>query len=58
MLEYYKHEYPIIEKRVGRWIQKNCPIRRERYNKRLTEDEKVFVEIALTKFRARFGYKK
>ena len=58
MLEYYKSEYPIKElKRSGNWLIKDCPKRTERYYKKLTEDEKVFIEIALQKFRHRFGYK-
>ena len=58
MLEYYKSEYPIKElKKSGNWVIKDCPKRTERYYKKLTEDEKVFVEVALQKFRQRFGYK-
>lgn len=58
MLEYYKSEYPIKElKRSGNWLIKDCPKRTERYYKKLTEDEKIFIEIALQKFRQRFGYK-
>lgn len=58
MLEYYKSEYPIKElKKSGNWVIKDCPKRTERYYKKLTEDEKVFVEVSLQKFRERFGYK-
>ncbi|MBR1618592.1 hypothetical protein IJ674_01705 [bacterium] len=58
MLEYYKSEYPIKElKKSGNWVIKDCPKRTERYYKKLTEDKKVFVEVALQKFRQRFGYK-
>ena len=58
MLEYYKSEYPIKElKRSGNWVMKDCPKRTERYYKKLTVDEKVFIEVALQKFRQRFGYK-
>ena len=58
MLKYYKEQYPLEEKTVGRWTCKDCPKRAERYNKKLTTDEKIFIEIALAKFRTRFGYKK
>lgn len=57
ILEYYKEQYPIEEKTVGRWVCRNCPKRTERYNRKLTVDEKIFVEVALAKFRDRFGYK-
>ena len=57
MLEYYKEQYPIEEKTVGKWIYKDCPKRTEKYNKKLTKDEKIFIDIALNKFRNRFGYK-
>lgn len=57
MLEYYKEQYPIEEKVVGKWVYKDCPKRTERYNKKLTADEKLFVEMSLIKFRNRFGYK-
>lgn len=58
MLEYYKSDYPIKDlKTSGNWVIKDCPKRTERYYKKLTEDEKMFVEIALQKFRNRFGYK-
>ena len=58
MLEYYKSEYPIKElKTSGNWYIKDCPKRTERYYKKLTADEKMFVEVALQKFRSRFGYK-
>ena len=58
MLGYYKSEYPIKElKKNGNWFIKDCPKRTERYYKKLTSDEKIFVEISLQKFRQRFGYK-
>lgn len=57
MLEYYKVQYPIEEKQVGNWIYKDCPKRTEKYYKKLTVDEKMFIEVALAKFRTRFGYK-
>lgn len=58
MLEYYKEDYPIKElKTSGNWVIKDCPKRTERYYKKLTHDEKKFVEVALQKFRERFGYK-
>ena len=58
MLEYYKSDYPIKDlKTSGNWVIKDCPKRTERYYKKLTYDEKIFVEIALQKFRNRFGYK-
>ena len=57
MLEYYKEQYPIEEKTVGKWIYKDCPKRTEKYNRKLTKDEKLFIDIALTKFRSRFGYR-
>lgn len=58
MLEYYKSEYPIKElKKSGNWVIRDCPKRTERYYKKLTEDEKIFVEVSLQKFRERFGYK-
>lgn len=56
MLEYYKEQYPIEEKVVGKWVYKDCPKRTERYHKKLTPDEKLFVEMSLIKFRNRFGY--
>ena len=30
MLEYYKEQYPIEEKTVGKWIYKDCPKRTEK----------------------------
>lgn len=57
MLEYYKSEYPIKElQKSGNWYIKDCPKRTERYYKKLTVDEKMFIDIALQKFRERFGY--
>ncbi len=57
MLEYYKSEYPIKElQKSGNQYIKNCPKRTERYYKKLTVDEKMFIDIALQKFRERFGY--
>ena len=57
MLIYYKEQYPIEEKVVGKWIYKDCPKRTKRYYKKLTEDELIFVEVALAKYRDRLGYK-
>lgn len=57
MLIYFKEQYPIEEKVVGKWIYKNCPKRTKRYYKKLTEDELLFVEVALAKYRERLGYK-
>ena len=57
MLEYYKEQYPIEEKKVGKWILKDCPKRTEKYYKKITLDEKMFIDVALAKFRERFGYK-
>ncbi len=57
MLIYYKEQYPIEEKVVGKWIYKDCPKRIKRYYKKLTEDELIFVEVALAKYRKRLGYK-
>ena len=57
MLIYYKEQYPIEEKVVGKWIYKDCPKRIKRYYKKLTEDELIFVEVALAKYRDRLGYK-
>ena len=57
MFIYYKEQYPIEEKVVGKWIYKDCPKRTKRYYKKLTEDELIFVEIALAKYRDRLGYK-
>lgn len=58
MLEYYKSEYPIKElKRIGNWQLQDCPKRTEKYYKKLTQDEKMFIDVALAKFRDRFGYK-
>ena len=57
MLEYYKEQYPIEEKTVGKWIYKDCPKRTEKYNRKLTKDEKRFIDVALAKFRSRFGYR-
>ena len=57
MLEYYKEQYPIEEKAVGKWIYKDCPKRTEKYNRKLTKDEKLFIDVALAKFRSMFGYR-
>lgn len=57
MLIYFKEQYPIKEKVVGKWIYKDCPKRTEHYYKKLTEDELLFVEVALAKYRERMGYK-
>lgn len=57
MLTYYKEQYPIEEKVVGKWIYKDCPKRTKRYYKKLTEDELILVEVALAKYRDRLGYK-
>lgn len=57
ILIYFKEQYPIEEKVVGKWIYKDCPKRTKRYYKKLTVDEKIFVDVALQKFRERFGYK-
>lgn len=57
MLTYYKEQYPIEEKVVGKWRYKDCPKRTKRYYKKLTEDELIFVEVALAKYRDRLGYK-
>lgn len=57
MLIYYKEQYPIEEKVVGKWKYKDCPKRTKRYYKKLTEDELIFVEVALAKYRDRLGYK-
>lgn len=57
MLIYFKEQYPIEEKVVGKWTYKNCPKRTKRYYKKLTEDELLFVEVALAKYRERLGYK-
>lgn len=46
MLEYYKVQYPIEDKQVGNWIYKDCPKRTEKYYKKLTVDEKMFIEVA------------
>lgn len=56
MLDYYKSEYPIKEKKVGQWVHRGCPQRTERYYRKLTVDEKMFIDVALQKFRKRFGY--
>ena len=57
MLEYYKEQYPIEEKTVGKWIYKDCPKRTERYYGKISTDEKIFIEIALHNFQKNFGYK-
>ena len=57
ILTYYKEQYPIEEKVVGKWRYKDCPKRTKRYYKKLTEDELIFVEVALAKYRDRLGYK-
>lgn len=57
MLTYYKEQYPIEEKVGGKWRCKDCPKRTKRYYKKLTEDELIFIEVALAKYRDRFGYK-
>lgn len=58
MLEYYKEQYPIKElQKSGNWLIKDCPKRTERYYKKLTVDEKMFIEHSLQQFRNRFGYK-
>ena len=57
MLEYYKEQYPIEEKQVGNRIYKDCPKRTEKYYKKLTVDEKMFIDVSLAKLRTRFGYK-
>lgn len=36
MLTYYKEQYPIEEKVVGKWRYKDCPKRTKRYYKKLT----------------------
>lgn len=55
-LDYYKSEYPIKEKKVGQWVHRGCPQRTKRYYRKLTVDEKMFIDVALQKFRKRLGY--
>ena len=58
MLEYYKSEYPIKElQKSGNWYIKDCPKRTKRYYKKLAVNEKMFIDVALQKFRERFGYR-
>lgn len=57
MLTYYKEQYPIEEKVVGKWRCKDCPKCTKRYYKKLTEDELIFIKVALAKYRDRLAYK-